>query len=421
MTRGADLEIGLSAKGLGNLPRNVYEDDFAFLVGDRVYRCPSFVASFLSPRICRLQTNDPTIREFRIETPDPNEDFERILSLCSGCRLSISGCEAFVHRVSVELWNREVYEEIHGKLSDALSIENVVDRIGFLFSIGADYAAEVEFSAKHFYELEMKDLPFEVIMGIISDESLVLKDEDSLYWLIHDRYVQERQFFSLFEHVRFEYLSSECIESFMKLTNESSFDLMTLGIWRSVCGRLSFPISPASPAGRFAFPSPVEGIISYLTTKHGGHVMDCGTVSITASGIAYAERHPIRNLAIAGSQVAFFTPNQPNSWICYTFNRNRVKLTHYSIRTRFDANANHLRFWILEGSNDGSSWVELDRRDNDRSLNTQGATATFSIREGTRKDFQMIRLRQTGKNSIDNDHLVLSGIEFYGNLFPSKP
>jgi E3 ubiquitin-protein ligase HECTD1 len=92
----------------------------------------------------------------------------------------------------------------------------------------------------------------------------------------------------------------------------------------------------------------------------------------------------------------------------------RIKLTHYSIRTRRDYNGHHLRDWILEGSNDGLSWVELDRRRNDTSLNSQGGIATFSISNGSEEEFQQIRLCQTGKNSSGYDHLVLNAIEFFG-------
>jgi hypothetical protein len=58
------VEISLSAKGFRNLPRNVYENDFTFIVGESRYYCPSFIAAFLSPRICNLQMKDPTLREF---------------------------------------------------------------------------------------------------------------------------------------------------------------------------------------------------------------------------------------------------------------------------------------------------------------------------------------------------------------------
>jgi hypothetical protein len=45
------VELALSAKGLRNLPMNVYENDFTFIVGESRYDCPSFIDSFLSPRI----------------------------------------------------------------------------------------------------------------------------------------------------------------------------------------------------------------------------------------------------------------------------------------------------------------------------------------------------------------------------------
>jgi hypothetical protein len=64
-----EIDIALSTKGFGNLPKSIYEDACTFIVGDNVYRCPSFVACFLSPRISRRQMNDPTIREFCIHTP----------------------------------------------------------------------------------------------------------------------------------------------------------------------------------------------------------------------------------------------------------------------------------------------------------------------------------------------------------------
>jgi hypothetical protein len=56
------VEISLSANGFQNLPRNVYENNFTFIVEGNHYYCPSFLASLLSPRICNLQKKDPTIQ-----------------------------------------------------------------------------------------------------------------------------------------------------------------------------------------------------------------------------------------------------------------------------------------------------------------------------------------------------------------------
>jgi hypothetical protein len=74
------IEISLSAKGFRNLPGDVWENDF----GENRFYCPSFLASFLSPRICDLQKKGSTLREFYIETKEPTHSFEKLLQVRCG-------------------------------------------------------------------------------------------------------------------------------------------------------------------------------------------------------------------------------------------------------------------------------------------------------------------------------------------------
>jgi hypothetical protein len=83
------VEISLPAKGFRNLPTNLYQNDFTFIVGENRYVCPSFLASFLSPRICDLQMKDATLREFYIETQDPTNLFQKLLEVCYGSSFRI--------------------------------------------------------------------------------------------------------------------------------------------------------------------------------------------------------------------------------------------------------------------------------------------------------------------------------------------
>jgi hypothetical protein len=217
--------------------------------------------------------------------------------------------------------------------------------------------------------------------------------------------------------------------SFISHINES-FDLLTFPIWHSLCSRLSLSVSPEFSNDRFIderscvcdfdVNSPQSGIISYLTKRFGGHVIDRNIVSITASSIRIPQSYPLRHVADFENRSYFATKNEANSWICYDFKDMRIKVTHYSIRSRRDQNSQHLRFWTLEGSNDGSTWVKLDDRQNDTSLNSEGAISTFSISEGFQGEFQQIRLRQTGKNSNNSDHLIVNAIEFFGVLKSPK-
>jgi hypothetical protein len=55
------VDVSLSAKGLLNIPRNIIDNDFTFIVGSASYTCPLFAACFLSPRIISLLAIDPTV------------------------------------------------------------------------------------------------------------------------------------------------------------------------------------------------------------------------------------------------------------------------------------------------------------------------------------------------------------------------
>jgi hypothetical protein len=140
----ADLEISLSPKGLGNLAKHLYGNDFTFIVGENLYQCPSFIASFLSARICHHQSNDATLRTFSIETADPTHSFEKILQICHGLSFRVGEQSAFFFRsVCCKLWNRELFEQIFGRFETDLTILNVLDRLGFLFSTGESCESEM--------------------------------------------------------------------------------------------------------------------------------------------------------------------------------------------------------------------------------------------------------------------------------------
>jgi hypothetical protein len=89
MESNSSIEAKLSTKGFGHLPNNAYEKDFAFIVGKTQYQCPSLIAAFLSSRIGRLQANDPTLRDFVIETEDPQHYFREFLCLSEGVAVKV--------------------------------------------------------------------------------------------------------------------------------------------------------------------------------------------------------------------------------------------------------------------------------------------------------------------------------------------
>jgi hypothetical protein len=106
--------------------------------------------------------------------------------------------------------------------------------------------------------------------------------------------------------------------------------------------------------------------------------------------------------------------NEPNSWICYDLKYKQMNVSHYSLRSRPDYDGWHPTNWTLEGSIDGTNWIELDRRDNCRDIIGLNRSATFSV---SRREFvQQIRIHQHGKNSKGDDSLAVSAFELFGDL-----
>ena len=67
--------------------------------------------------------------------------------------------------------------------------------------------------------------------------------------------------------------------------------------------------------------------------------------------------------------------------------------------------------WVIEASNDNSTWTILDERTEQMS---PGIVKVFECANRPIQPFKFIRLRQTGPNSAGRHSLAVSGIDFYG-------
>jgi hypothetical protein len=205
----------------------------------------------------------------------------------------------------------------------------------------------------------------------------------------------------------------------------------SFSLWRAISVRLSLAVSPATPnsrvgartsesafsqsgvGGRTFSPSQdgsLDGIIAQLTREHGGNVQDRGIVDITAKSVK--SPHVPKFAADLESENCFDSTNSPDQWLCYDFRTRRVRPTHYSIQPYFSNY--YLRSWVLEGSNDGSSWTVLDSQKDNSLMNLSHPIGTFAVSQST--DWRFLRLRQTGKNAKGDHYLVITAFELFGQL-----
>lgn len=73
-----------------------------------------------------------------------------------------------------------------------------------------------------------------------------------------------------------------------------------------------------------------------------------------------------------------------------------------------------LRNWRLEGSQDASSWTTLRNHTSDAALNSDNATAGWTLQ--SQQAYRYFRVYNWGKAKGNCDHLMCSGMELYGEL-----
>jgi hypothetical protein len=164
--------------------------------------------------------------------------------------------------------------------------------------------------------------------------------------------------------------------------------------------------------------SSIGGIISYLTSQHGGNIHDRGIVNISAlePHNTSSSDHPKNVADLTATNTYLCSKNQPNQMLVYDFQKLRIKPTDYSIRSCHchGVNGEHLKSWVIEVSSDGSDWEEIDRPENNNELNASSLIKTFSVSKSI--ECRFIRLHQIGPNHQGNNYLLFSAFEVFGSL-----
>jgi hypothetical protein len=169
-----------------------------------------------------------------------------------------------------------------------------------------------------------------------------------------------------------------------------------------------FPPNPSSP---------LQGIIAYLTWKHGANVHTSGIVTITSSSIwgnSYESR--VKNVADLTNDAAFYSLNGPGQWMCWDFGELRIRPTHYSLRG--DVGLYSPKSWIVHSSIDGLNWMEISRQADTNDLDGFYRLATYPVSGSDTCRF--VRLTQTGKNQRGSDFLALTAFEIFGELIEGR-
>jgi hypothetical protein len=90
-------------------------------------------------------------------------------------------------------------------------------------------------------------------------------------------------------------------------------------------------------------------------------------------------------------------------------------VTHDFLRSNGEGvNGRHLKSWVLEASDDGSTWKEVDRREDAKEMNGPNCSSIFEVQSVVEARF--IRIRTIGPDWSGNQYLYIRAFELFGGL-----
>lgn len=427
--------LTLTWDGMSNVNWDHADTYFQFTCQDRACRVHSALAEFLAPRIALLRRYDPSCSSYAFRN-DSLELFTALETIVTNLHrrtpIQVGPSNFLVLlQLAQELDNKELLSSLIGMLNfESLTLDTLV----LLFQTGIDLGAAFtgrfgnlrDYIASNFYKIQnetLRNLNLETATTLLSSPSLKIKDEDSLYNFVRYRSAEDASFMNLFEFVYFEYLSIDCIENFASFSeSDIFFERINVLIWRRICRRLvretKLLKSDRSVQVEFCYSEsdPLGGIFRYLTGQCGGNVHDRGVVNVTASG--YVDNNYPKNVVDLGTDSVFRSRYVNNEWICFDMGNLRVKPTSYSIRSHeYGPGYAHLKSWVLEVSNDGTNWQEVDRKTNNSAMNDKHVIRNFRVANVPSDGFRYVRLQQTGPNHQNDNLMIFSSFEIFGTLY----
>jgi hypothetical protein len=235
-----------------------------------------------------------------------------------------------------------------------------------------------------------------VLFAIISHHLLKISSDDDLFSYIISRICSDPEYFDLLRFVHFEYLSAECLSSFLS----SYANSLDLRLWESISRRLISDVCNAVDF-RLKDAESVDGVISYLTLKRGENVHHKGIVTITSKSV-YTDG-ALRNVADLISYCPFGSQSKPGQSICWDFHEMRILPTHCTIKSCY------LKSRVIEISMAHETWTEIDRK-----TYIAISRASFGVANST--ECRFIRLTQTDRNHAGFFDLCVRALEFFGTL-----
>ena len=288
--------IKLLTTSILQVPLEVFEKNFTFIVNGVEYPTSTLIAQLLSPKISKILLTDPTINQITINTVHRG-DFQLFLDLLNFNSKDITSNDLnFIGEIVEQL---EIVQFDIKIVREEITVENVLSFLSndenFKYFFSQQYQDEIDFVSKNFSEIERNQrssllhLSFDTLEAIVKNPKLEIENEDQLLNFINELYSISNEYSTLYEYVYFELVETHAIEEFL-----ASFDIndITSSIWTSISRRLRNPLNGPkinendqkrykNKIINFCHESKFDGIFQYFRTN--SNIQE--EVTITSSSV----------------------------------------------------------------------------------------------------------------------------------------
>lgn len=433
------------------------ERDFTFIVGNSEFKINKLIADLISPNVNRLHETDASASFYYINCNQNQQtinnshfnsdvdieinesDFKLIIDLSEGNGIQIDennilSLDFFFKALGNNEINNFLSNEMDIDLNDLAFNESnqkyslfdrTLNNLMMKDALHMPHDKEVNFISSHFYAYinnkkalnnNLMKLSTDTFYEILGQPNLCIDDEESLFNFILLLIEKNNdEFTCLFEFIEFENLSIESVKLFL---NTISFESMNQKVWDSFLSFFNnknnnennhFTKRYRKQLIEISLDSNqlLDGVISYIQQSNGN-------VKVSSSS-TLGQTHEPENAIFTSKSDYFATQNLPNQYFLIDLIDKQLIFRSYSLATcEWNQNNEHIKSWIVETSEDGENWIEVDRHENDSSLNKKNAVCNFDVQKVTKCSF--IKIHQIGENWAGNNYLSFKSIEIFGGL-----
>lgn len=233
----------------------------------------------------------------------------------------------------------------------------------------------------------------ETLSLIFRNELFEIKDEDQLLHFINSLYLKDKKYSILYSYVIFQNVELKTMNEFVDIFDINDINSYT---WNSISQRLLQEIKinltnnkryktnteknnddDEKEKGKvFSYSKEKvwDGILNYLCKKSNGEIDN--EIKITAS--SNRDNDLPKNVTNYEDDLSYFySLNQSNSFLCFDFNKYKVIITDYTIKSK-DSSYNP-KSWVIEASNNQETWEIIDSQDDFQGLRDSNQICTFKI------------------------------------------